>query len=87
MCLPLLIFVVPPRRPQRFQFNAPADRARQESARGKTRASKNIERHVLSLYGATRLPSEEHQLKLRYRTDQDLDDLIDDLPFEISGAS
>jgi hypothetical protein len=51
------------------------------------RAFKNIERHVLSLYGATRLPSGEHQLHISYRTDQDLDDLIDDLLFEISGEA
>jgi hypothetical protein len=46
-----------------------------------------IERHVLAPYGATRLPSGEHQLKLSYRTDQDLDDLMDDLLFEISGEA
>jgi hypothetical protein len=55
--------------------------------RGKRRAYKNIERHVLSHYGATRLPSGEHQLKISYRTDQDLDNLMDDLLFEISGEA
>jgi hypothetical protein len=51
------------------------------------RAFKNIERYVLSQYGATRLPSGEHQLKVSYRTDQDLDDLMDDLLFEIAGEA
>ncbi len=46
-----------------------------------------IERHVLAPYGATRLPSGEHLLRLVYRTDQDLDDLMDDLLFEISGEA
>lgn len=46
-----------------------------------------IERHVLASYGATRLPSGEHQLKLAYRTERHLDDLIDDLLFEISGEA
>ena len=45
----------------------------------KKHAYKNIERRVLSQYGATRLQSGEVQLKLRYRTDQDLNDLRDDL--------
>ncbi len=52
--------------------------------RGKIRAYANIERRVLSQYGATRLPSGEYQLKFSYRTDRDLDNLIDDLLFEIS---
>ena len=55
--------------------------------RGRMRAFKNIERYVLSQYGATRLPSGEHQLKVSYRTDQDLDDLMDDLLFEIAGEA
>ena len=55
--------------------------------RGRLRAFKNIERYVLSQYGATRLPSGEHQLKISYRTDQDLDDLMDDLLFEIAGEA
>jgi hypothetical protein len=58
---------------------------RRESAR--TRAYESIERNVLAQYGATRLPTGEHQLKLAYRTPQDLDDLIDDLLFEISGEA
>ena len=55
--------------------------------RGRMRAFKNIERYVLSQYGATRLPSGEHQLKVSYRTDQDLDDLMDDWLFEIAGEA
>ena len=55
--------------------------------RGQVRAFKNIERHVLSQYDATRLPSGEHQLKLLYRTDQELEDLVDDLLFEIAGEA
>lgn len=55
--------------------------------RGRMRALKNIERHVLSQYGATRLPTGEHQLRVSYRTDQDLDDLVDDLLFEIAGEA
>jgi hypothetical protein len=54
---------------------------------GKHRAYKNIERRILSQYGATRLPSGEHQLKLTYRTDQDLNDLMDDLLFEIASEA
>jgi hypothetical protein len=46
-----------------------------------------IERLVLAPHGATRLPSGEHRLTLSYRTDQDLDDLVDDLLFEISGEA
>lgn len=52
--------------------------------RGKIRACANIGRRVLSRYGATRLPSGEYQLKASCRTGQDLDNLIDDLLFEIS---
>jgi hypothetical protein len=51
------------------------------------RAFASIERHVLAPYGATRLPTGEHQLILYYRTDQDLDDLMDDLLFEIAGEA
>jgi len=59
----------------------------QQRSRVKKRAYKSIERHVLAHYGATRLPTGEHQLKVAYRTAQDLDDLIDDLLFEISGEA
>lgn len=60
---------------------------RQQRVRVTRRVFATIERHVLAPYGATRLPSGEHQLKLSYRTDQDLDDLMDDLLFEISGEA
>jgi len=43
--------------------------------------------NLLSHYGATRLPSGEHQLRISYRTDQDLGNLMDDLLFEISGEA
>lgn len=59
----------------------------QQRVRVIKRAYESIERHVLAPYGATRLPTGEHQLKLAYRTAQDLDDLIDDLLFEISGEA
>jgi hypothetical protein len=59
----------------------------EQRVRGQRRAYKSIERYVLSQYGATRLPSGEHQLKLMYRTDQDLDELMDDLLFEIAGEA
>ena len=59
----------------------------QQRSRVKKRAYKSIERHVLAPHGAMRLPSGEHELKLSYRTDQDLEDLIDDLLFEISGEA
>jgi hypothetical protein len=55
--------------------------------RGQRRAYANIERHVLSQYGAMRLPSGGHQLQISYRTDQDVDDLMDDLLFEIAGEA
>ena len=55
--------------------------------RGRMRAFENIERHVLSQYGATSLPSGEHQLKVSYRTDRELDELMDDLLFEIAGEA
>ena len=60
---------------------------KQQRMRVTRRVFATIERQVLAPYGATRLPSGEHQLKLSYRTDQDLDDLIDDLLFEISGEA
>ena len=55
--------------------------------RSQRRAFKNIERHVLSRYQATLLPSGEHRLHLSYRTQQDLDELMDDLLFEIAGEA
>jgi len=60
---------------------------KQQHARLTRRVFAIIERHVLAPYGAARLPSGEHQLKLSYQTDQDLDDLIDDLLSEISGEA
>ena len=59
----------------------------QRRARIKKRVYKGIERHVLKAYGATRLPSGEHRLHVSYRTDKDLDDLVDDLLFEIAGEA
>jgi hypothetical protein len=55
--------------------------------RTQRRAFKNIERHVLSRYQATLLPSGEHQLYISYRTENDLDELMDDLLFEIAGEA
>jgi hypothetical protein len=60
---------------------------KQQRMRVTRRVFATIERLVLAPYGATRLPSGEHQLKLCYRTDQDLNDLVDDLLFEISGEA
>jgi hypothetical protein len=59
----------------------------QQRVRVKKRVYESIERRVLAPYGATRLATGEHQLKLAYRTAQDLDNLIDDLLFEISGEA
>jgi hypothetical protein len=55
--------------------------------RAQRRALKNIERHVLSRYQATLLPSGEHRLQISYRTEQDLDEVMDDLLFEIAGEA
>jgi hypothetical protein len=60
---------------------------KEQRVRVTRRVSATIERLVLAPYGATRLPSGEHQLRLSYRTDQDLEDLMDDLLFEISGEA
>jgi hypothetical protein len=59
----------------------------QQRARLRKRAYERIERHVLAPYGATRIPTGEHRLRLPYRTDKDLDDLVDDLLFAISGEA
>jgi hypothetical protein len=69
------------------RFRGRRNRSKEGGMRGQVRAFKNIERHVLSQYDATRLPSGEHQLKLLYRTDQELEDLVDDLLFEIAGEA
>ena len=55
--------------------------------RRKRRAFKNIERRVLSRYQATVLPSGEHRLRISYRTEQHLEELMDDLLFEIAGEA
>jgi len=54
---------------------------------GQKRAYESIERHVLAPYGATRLVSGEHRLQISYRTEQELENLMDDLLFEISGEA
>jgi hypothetical protein len=59
----------------------------QQRARLRKRAYKSILRHVLTPYGAIRLQSGEHRLILSYRTDKDLDAMIDDLLFAISGEA
>ena len=51
------------------------------------RAYGSILRHVLAAYGAVRLPTGEHQVTLEYQTDQELDNLVDDLLFEISAEA
>jgi hypothetical protein len=47
--------------------------------RGKKRAIETIERCVLPHYGARRRSSGEYALKIPYRTDQELDKIMDDL--------
>ena len=56
-------------------------------SRTQRRAFRNIERRVLSRYQATLLPSGEHQLHIAYRTEADLNELMDDLLFEIAGEA
>jgi hypothetical protein len=60
---------------------------KQRRARVIKRAYGNILRHVLAAYGAVRLPTGEHQVTLEYQTDQELDNLVDDLLFEISAEA
>ncbi len=55
--------------------------------RAQRRAFRNIERRVLSRYQATLLPSGEHKLHIAYRTEADLNELMDDLLFEIAGEA
>lgn len=55
--------------------------------RRQRRALRNIERRILSRYQATLLPSGEHLLHIPYRTETDLNDLMDDLLFEIAGEA
>ncbi len=60
---------------------------KQRRARVIKRAYGSIVRHVLSAYGAMRLPTGEYQVTLEYQTDQELDNLADDLLFEISAEA
>jgi len=60
---------------------------KQRRARVIKRAYGGILRHVLAAYGAVRLPTGEHQVTLEYQTDQELDNLVDDLLFEISAEA
>jgi hypothetical protein len=60
---------------------------RLQHARTIRRAYGSVVRHVLAAYGATRLPTGEYQLTLEYQTDQELDNLVDDLLFEISAEA
>ena len=76
-----------PAKPDPQTQNQTEEKRKTLMADATRRADEFIERHVLSHYGATRLPSGEHQLKIPYQTDQDLDNLIDDLLFEISGQA
>jgi hypothetical protein len=55
--------------------------------RTQRRAFRNIERRILSRYQATLLPSGEHQLQVAYRNEGDLNELMDDLLFEIAGEA
>lgn len=53
--------------------------------RGKKRTIENIERFILPNYGETRhLPANEYQIKISYRTDAELDKLVEDLLREIA---
>jgi hypothetical protein len=53
--------------------------------RGRKRAIDRIVRYVLPVYGETRhLGCNEYQMKIPYRTDAELDQLMDDLLREIA---
>ena len=53
--------------------------------RGRRRAIESIVRHVLPVYGETRrLEHNEFQMTIRYRTDAELDKIMDDLLREIA---
>ena len=53
--------------------------------RGKRRAIESIERVVLPIYGETQpLRANEYQMKIAYRTDAELDKLMDGLLCEIA---
>jgi hypothetical protein len=55
--------------------------------RRQRRAFERIERRIVAHYGGTRLLTGVHQLQISYRTEQELDNLVDDLLFEISGEA
>ena len=52
--------------------------------RGKKRAKENIVRYPLKEYAAKLRPSGEYELKIPYRTDEDVDKTMDDLLSEIA---
>jgi hypothetical protein len=53
--------------------------------RGRKRAVDSIVRHVLPIYGETQhLRRNEYQIKIPYRTDADLDKIMDELLREIA---
>jgi len=53
--------------------------------RGKKRTIESIERFILPIYGETQhLRANEYHMKISYRTDPDLDKLMDDLLREIA---
>ncbi len=52
--------------------------------RGKKRARENIERYLLKEYAAKLRPSGQYELKVLYRTDEDLDKTMDELLRQIA---
>jgi len=55
--------------------------------RGKKRAKENIERYCLEEYNAKRMPSGEYELKVPYRSDEDLDKAMDELLGDIASEA
>lgn len=55
--------------------------------RGKKRAQENIERYCLEEYNAKRMPSGEYELKVPYRSDEDLDKAMDELLGDIASEA
>lgn len=55
--------------------------------RGKKRVKENIERYLLKEYAAKLRPSGEYELKVPYRTDEDLDKTMDELLGEIASEA
>ena len=55
--------------------------------RGKKRAQENIERYCLEEYSAKRMPSGEYELKVPYRSDEDLDKAMDELLGDIASEA